>query len=151
MVTSFLSAFYIFGDQPSVRCGVGEDLFPVYGLLFGLVYCILCLTKLLSLRRSHLLIVDLNVCATGVMFRKQSPILIFSRVPHTFSFKRFSVAGFMLRSLIHLNLSFVHGYEHGSICSLLHTLIQSCQHHLLKMIFSLPPPLNSFLSKIRCL
>ena len=30
------------------------------------------------------------------------------------------MAGFMLSSLIHLELSFVHGDIHGSICSLLH-------------------------------
>ncbi|ERE72253.1 hypothetical protein H671_5g15135 [Cricetulus griseus] len=32
----------------------------------------------------------------------------------------FSVAGFMLRSLIHFDFSFVHGDRYGSICNLLH-------------------------------
>ncbi|KAL6034744.1 hypothetical protein STEG23_033971 [Scotinomys teguina] len=38
--------------------------------------------------------------------------------------KRFSVAGFMLRSLIYLDMSFVHGDRYGSICNLLHVDIQ---------------------------
>jgi hypothetical protein len=33
---------------------------------------------------------------------------------------RFSVSGFMLRSLIYLELSFVEGDRYGSICILLH-------------------------------
>ncbi|ERE66736.1 Protein of unknown function DUF3704 containing protein [Cricetulus griseus] len=91
-----------------------------------------CARKLLSFRRSHLLIVDLSVYATVVMFRKQSPVPISSRVLPTFSSNGFSVAGFMLRSLIHLELSFVHGDRYGSICSLLLASIQLCQQHLLK-------------------
>ena len=47
---------------------------------------------------------------------------------------RFNVAGFMLRSLIHLDLSFVHGDRYGSIFILLHVDIQLCQHHLLNML-----------------
>ncbi|KAL6084157.1 hypothetical protein STEG23_038311, partial [Scotinomys teguina] len=47
-----------------------------------------------------------------------------SRVLHTFSSISFSVTGFMLRSLIHLDLSFVHGNRYGSICNLLHVDIQ---------------------------
>ncbi|CAO2611840.1 hypothetical protein LEMLEM_LOCUS15330, partial [Lemmus lemmus] len=54
-----------------------------------------------------------------------------SNVSPTFSSTRFSVVGFMLRSLIHLDLSFVHGYRHGSIFIFLHVDIQCCQHHLL--------------------
>ena len=45
LVTSFLNFFVYFGNQPSVRCGVGEDLFLVCGLLFCLVDCVLCLTE----------------------------------------------------------------------------------------------------------
>ena len=37
----------------------------------------------------------------------------------------------MLRSLIHLDLSFMHGNRYGSIFLLLHDDIQLCQHHLL--------------------
>jgi hypothetical protein len=44
-----------------------------------------------------------------------------SRVSATFSFLRFSVSGFMLRSLIHLDLNFVQGDKYGSIFIFLHT------------------------------
>ena len=79
-------------------------------------------------------------------FRKWSPIPICSRVPPTFCSKRFSGSVWQLRSLIHLDLSFEHGDRHGSICNLLHTIIQLSQHHLLKMLSSLPPllPPSSF-------
>ena len=33
------------------------------------------LQELLSFRRSHLLIVSLNICATGIIFRKWFPVL----------------------------------------------------------------------------
>ena len=51
----------------------------------------------------------------------------------TFFSIRFSVSGFMWRSLIHLDLSFVEGDKNGSICILLHADRQLNQHHLLKM------------------
>lgn len=49
----------------------------------------------------------------------------------TFSSLRFNVPGFMLRSLIHLELSFVQSDRYGPICSLLHADIQFDQQHLL--------------------
>ena len=57
-----------------------------------------------------------------------------SSVLPTFSSIRFNVAGFMLKSLIHLDLSFVHGDRYGSIFILLHVDIQLCQHHLLNFL-----------------
>ena len=92
---------------------VGEYLFAICGLSFCLTVSF-SLQKLFSFRRSHLLIVDLNICATGVMFRKQSPVQINSKLFPTFSSNSFSVAGFMLRSLIHFDLSFVQGDKLGS-------------------------------------
>ncbi|CAO2640937.1 hypothetical protein LEMLEM_LOCUS25557, partial [Lemmus lemmus] len=92
------------------------------------------LQKLFSFIRSHLLIVSLSVCAAGVLFRKWFPVPMCSSVPPTFSSTRFSVAGFLLRSLIHLDLSFVHGDRHGSIFIFLHVDIQFCQHHLLNIL-----------------
>ena len=44
------------------------------------------------------------------------------------------MTGFMLRSLIHLNLSFVQGDIYASICILLHAEMQLFQQHLLKML-----------------
>ena len=42
---------------------------------------------------------------------------------------------YLLRSLIHLEVSFVHDGMYGSICILLHSDIQFHQHHLLKKLF----------------
>ena len=61
------------------------------------------LQKLHSLKRSHLLIVDLSVSSTNR-----------SWVRATFSSDMFSVAIFILRCLIHFELSFVQGYKDGS-------------------------------------
>ena len=89
------------------------------------------LQKSLSFRRSHLLIIALSVFATEVIFRKWSPVPMHASVLHTFFSMRLSVIGFMLRSLIYLFLSFVHGNRYKSIFILLHVDIQLCQHHLL--------------------
>ena len=65
-------------------------------------------------------------------FRKLSPVPMCSRVFHTFSI-RLSVSDFMLRSKIHLDLSFVQG-KYGPICIPLHADSQLDQHHLWKML-----------------
>jgi hypothetical protein len=57
-----------------------------------------------------------------------------SRLFPTFSSVRVNVSGFMLRSLIQLDLSFMQGDKHGSICILLHADRQLDQDHLLKML-----------------
>ena len=49
---------------------------------------------------------------------------------------RFSVSGFVLKSLIHLGLSFEQGDEYEFICILLHADSQVDQHHLLKILSS---------------
>ena len=59
--------------------------------------------------RSHSLIVDLSDCAVDVLFMKLFPVPMCSRLFPTFSSIRFSVSGFKLKSLIHLDLSFVQG------------------------------------------
>ena len=56
----------------------------------------------------------------------------------------------MLRSLIHLDLSFVQGDKYGSICILLHADIQLDQHHLLKMLSFFHCMVLASLSKYRC-
>mgnify|MGYP007133048323 CR=1 FL=1 len=73
-----------------------------------------------------------------------------SRLFPTFSSIRFSVSGFMLRSLIHLDLSFVQGDKYGSIFIFLHTDSQLDQHHLLKMLSFFPLYIFGVLSKINC-
>ena len=47
---------------------------------------------------------------------------------------RFSISGFTLRSLIHLDLSFLQGDKYGSICILILAGCQLNQHHLLRML-----------------
>jgi hypothetical protein len=59
--------------------------------------------------RPHLSIIDLRACATGVVFRKFTPIPMSSSLFLIFSSIRFKVSAFRLRSLIHLDLSFVQG------------------------------------------
>jgi hypothetical protein len=44
------------------------------------------------------------------------------------------VSSFTLRSLIHLDLSYVQGDKYGSVCIILHADIQLDQQHLLKML-----------------
>ena len=83
------------------------------GCCFVLLTVSFALQKLLSFRRSHLLIVSLSVCAAGVIFRKWSPVPMCSSVLPNFSSITFSVVGFMLRSMIHLDLSFVYGGRYG--------------------------------------
>ena len=98
-MTNFLNSLYILEISSQSDVGLVGDLFPFCRLLFSLVDHVLYFTEAFSFRRSHLLIVSLNVCATGVIFRKWSPAPMYSSVLPTFSFMRFSVAGFMLRSL----------------------------------------------------
>ena len=76
----------------------------------------------------HLLIVDLCAWAFDIQFNKLSPEPIHWRLFPTFSYiTGFSISGFMLRSLIHLDLSSVQ-----DLFAFLY--IQVNQHHLLKML-----------------
>jgi hypothetical protein len=70
------------------------------------------------------LIVLFTACITSVLLRKLSLVEIYSQPPPNFSSKRFNEFHFMLRSLIHLNLSFLQGDRYGSISILLHANIQ---------------------------
>ena len=108
------------------------------------------LQKLLNFRRSHLFIVSLIVCATRVLLRKWSPVPMSCRLLSTFSSIRFNVVRLILRSLIHLDLSFVHGDRYGSIFIPLEVDIQICQHHLLNILSFFHFIFFTSLSKIRC-
>ena len=108
-MTNFLSSLYILEIRPLSDVGLVKIFSHSVGCHFVLLTMSFALQKLFSFRRSHLLIVFLSVCAAGAIFRKWFPVPMRSSVLPTFSSIRFSVAGFMLRSLIHLDLSFVHG------------------------------------------
>ena len=114
LIINFLSSFYILEISPLYGVGLVKIFSYSIGCHFVLLTVSFALQKLFSFRRSHLLIVSLSVCAAGVLFRKWFPVSMHSSVLPTFSSMRFSVAGFMLRSLIHLDLSFVHGDRYGS-------------------------------------
>jgi len=64
--------------------------------------------------------IDLSAYANGVLLGKSFPVPMSSRVFLTFSSISFFVFGFMLRSLIHFELSFVQDAKCGSICIFLH-------------------------------
>jgi hypothetical protein len=96
-----------------------------------------------SFMRSHVDLSDLLVFCLGSCFLWQC-IQIYS--PTSFSI-RFSVSGFMLRSLIHLYLNVIQGDRYGTICILLHTDIQLDQNHLLKMLSFFPLCIFGFLVK----
>jgi hypothetical protein len=86
--------------------------------------------------KPHVLIIDFNAYANSALFRKVFfPVLVSSRLFQTFSFTKFSVSGFMLKSLIHLDLSFVWGDKYGSVLILPQAVIQFDQHHVLKVLF----------------
>ena len=104
------------------------------GFLFGLF---IVSWRLFSFRKSHLLIVVLSVYAIGVIFREWSHVPMCSKLSPTFSSIRFSVTRFMMRCLIFLGLSFVHGDNYRSICNLLHVDIQLWLHFFLKILLSI--------------
>ena len=89
--------------RPLSDVGLVKIFFHSVGCRFVWLTVSFALQKLFSFRRSHLLIVFFSVCAAGVIFRKWSPVPMCSSVLPTFSSIRFSVAGFMLRSLIRLD------------------------------------------------
>ena len=75
LMSSFLSSLYIL--EISLLSDV--QLVKIFSHSVGCLYlsdCVLCLQKLLSFRRPHLLIVALSVYATGVIFRKWPPVPI---------------------------------------------------------------------------
>jgi hypothetical protein len=83
------------------------------------------------------------------MFSKLPSVLMCSRLFPTFSSIRFSVSSFMLKSLIHLDLSLVQGDTYGFICILLHADIQLDQHCLLKVLSFFHYVVLASLSKIK--
>ena len=128
LMTNFLSSLFILEISPLSDVWLVKIFSHSVGCPFVLLTMSFALQKLLSFRRSHLLIVSLNVCAPGVLFRKWSPVPMHSSILPTFSSITFSVASFMLRSLIHLDLSFVHViyiYLYIYLCLFFYMLISS--------------------------
>ena len=129
-MSNFLSSLCILEISPLSDVELVKIFSYSVDCLFVLLTVSFALQKLLSFRRSHLFIVSLIVCTTGILPRKWSPVPMSCKLLPTFSSIRFNVVGLMLMSLIHLDLSFVHGDRYGSTFILLHVDIQLCQHHL---------------------
>jgi hypothetical protein len=145
--SSFLSSVYILHISPLSDVGLVKILSQSVGSLFVLLTVSFAFQKICNFMRSHLSILDLTEQAIAVLFRNFSPVPISSRLFPTFSSVSFSVSGFMWRSLINLDLSFVQGDRNGSIQILLHDNYQLCQHHLLKMLSFFP--LDGFSSFVK--
>lgn len=103
--------------------------------------CALCLIEAFWFHEVHLLIALLVFCSESLLWcqcvQGYSP---------TFSSIWWSISGFMLKSLIHFDLSFVKYERYVSIFILLHANIQFYQHHLLK-ILSFPVCFSGFFFK----
>ena len=84
------------------------------GCCFVLLTVSFALQKLCNFMSSHLSILDLRAQTIDVLFRNFPPVSICLRVFPMFSSISFSVSGFMWRSLIHLDLSFIQGNKNGS-------------------------------------
>lgn len=78
------------------------------------------------------LITNLSFCSNSTLFIIFS-VLISSKLFATWGSIRFSVFGFMSISLIYLELCFVQGKNHRSIC-ILHAAIRLPQHYFMKLL-----------------
>ena len=70
LMSSFLSSLYILENQSSVGCVVGEDLYTSVSCCLGLLAVFFALKKTFIFMSFHLLIIDLRICAAGILFRK---------------------------------------------------------------------------------
>lgn len=109
--TQFPEFCIYFGCQPFIRCVVGKYIF----LFCRLQLCLNdAVQKHLCFLKSHLLF---SVCDNDTQFRTSSLVPEFKTIPH-FLFSQISVSALMLKSLVHLDLSFVQNEKCGSLCSL---------------------------------
>jgi hypothetical protein len=104
LMSSVLSSLYILGIGPLSDVELVKIFLHFVGCHFVLFMMSFVLQKLFSFMRPHLLIV--SAYAIGVLLRKLSLVPIYSRLFPTFFSFRFTVSGFMFRSLIHLDLNF---------------------------------------------
>ena len=130
--STFLSFLNILVISPLSDLGLVKILSQSVGGLFVLLTSVFCLTE--ALQFYEVPFVDSPSYSTSHWCSTQEffAVPISSTLFPIFSSISFSVSGFMWRSLIHLDLSFVQGDKNGSI--LLHDNCQLSQHHLLKML-----------------
>ena len=127
-MSTFLRSLYILDISPLSHVGLVK--IPICSLSFCPNNSVICLTEAFQFHEDHLLIHDLSAWAIGVLFKKSSPVLMNSR---QFSISVLLDLVHLLRSLTHLDLTFVQGDRYGFILILLHADIQLDQHNLLKM------------------
>jgi hypothetical protein len=129
-----MSSLKILDISPLVHVGIVYIFSQSVGCHFVLLTVSIVLQKVFRFMRPHLSILDLRAWAIDIQFRKLSPVPISFKLFFSFFTIRFSVAHLMLRSLIHLDLSFGQGDKYQSICNLLYADKWLDQHHLFKML-----------------
>jgi len=136
IISWVLSIFWILA---SIRFRVSEDLSQSVGCHFVLLTVSFALWKFLFLWGSICqLLIDHRAWVTGDLFRIFFPVWICLRYFPTDSSIRFSVFGFMLKSLIHLDSNILKSDKYGRIFILLHIDCWLDQHHFLKMLYFFP-------------
>ena len=95
--------------------------------------------KLLSFIRLNLLIADFSTQATIALLQAFFYAKELKTIPYYFFPVQLSISGFILRSLIHLELSFVQIDKYECIWILLYATTQFDQHNLLKIVVFFSP------------
>ena len=101
--------------SPFSDVGLVKIFFQSFSRLFVVLTLFFAFRKLDNFMRSYLSILDLIASAIGILFRKISPVPKCLRLFPTFFSITFTVSGFMWRSLIQLDLSFVQGIRMDQI------------------------------------
>ena len=137
------------GYQPFVRCVNCKNVFyPSVGCLFTWLIVSFAVQKLF---RSHLSMFAFVAIALGIFVKKSLPVPMSCMVLPRFLSRLFVDFGFILKSLIHLELIFAYGVRKESSFNFLYMASQFSQHHLLNRK-SYPHCLFlSYLSNIRWL
>jgi len=130
-MVSFLSSILVI--SPLSEVGLMKIFFPIFTLLICPIDSVLCLTE--AFQFYEIPFINSWAWATGILFRKFPPWPRSWRLFSNFPSIRLSGSGFMFRSLVHLDFSFVQGDKYSFIFIFLHADSQLDQQHLLKMLF----------------
>ena len=127
--------FINFGYDPTITCS--WKLFPFCRLPFSFIDSLICPTEALFFHQVPLITCWHSFSACAIDFQIQgvvSCVNVFKAYFSNLSSIWFSGPGFLFRSLVHLDLSFVQCHKHGFVYILLHADILFNQHHLLKIL-----------------
>ena len=114
MKSNLFSSLYILDISPLTGVGLVKIFSQSVGCSFVLLTVYFDLQKLFSFMKSLLILVPEHWCSI------QEVDSCTDKLKVLFCSIGFSISGFMLRPLIHLDLSFVQGDKYGCICILLH-------------------------------